>query len=230
MPPPTQPSLSLSRVSSTSFSAAISGDAGVTNTLNYAISGSILPYTSAPSITGNGSITVTNLVNNGSYNAYAFAYSAVSDSYSLPNFKFLSLSQPDTLTASLHQLFSSSPALVAAISGGMWTGEIPESTSPPYCWLDISDVQTAPTFEQEYDAGRVTFNIFALGAESAETCANLLKSVFDYSVLTFSSASTTCIQLMPKRYKLICEMVRYKDSSLVYRAVLSYHTLLQLDR
>ncbi len=228
----TQPSLSLSRVNSTSFSAAITdGDNALTHALYYWQASNPTRISPGPTIVGLGSLgTLSGLQVNGVYQAFAIATNGTT-AYSLPSpLSSVSLAASDTLSAAFHTRFNASPTLSTLLPGGLWTGEVPEGTAPPYGWLDISRIITSPTFEQQFEAGKLTLHLLTIGAEAAEALALQVKAWFDYQRLTFSSNATTCIQLLPRDYRLVCEMIRYKDSSLIYRVILTYHILIQKDR
>lgn len=229
MPTPPTPTLTLASPSSTSFTATIAGgSSGAVHTLYYRKTGALLDTTHSPTLTGNGVFSVTGLEVGAHYSAHVVG--AEGGFLSLPAFGWVALAQTNTLAQAVHTHFNADGSLVAAITGGLWTGEVPEGTDPPYAWLDISDVASNPTFEQEFEAARVTVHIYARGAAQAESLAALWKDGFDYETLGFPLGGVSSVMLIPRRYRLVNEMVRYKDSALVYRTVLTYHVLLQKDR
>lgn len=233
MPPPSRPTLSLTRDSTTAFTATVSGgDAGVTNTLYYRKTGATSD-TLGPSRVGNGSFAqVDELDIHGHYTA--FVVSSDGSSYSLPGYAWVALNSTNTLTAGIHERFNSLPALGTAITGGLWTGEVPEGTAPPYAWLDVPYMNIEPLFENaecQLEAGRFVVSIFAIGAEATESCALVFRSGFDYEIIPFPvGSSTICIQLMPKTQRLRCENLRWRNSQLMWRATLVYHVLVSRPR
>lgn len=231
MPAPAQPSLTLTALGPTSFRASVAnGSAGATHTLYYRQTGSGAD-TTGPSISGNGSADVANLSPSATY--FAWVVGSESGAYSLPGFASVSLATADTLAGAFHRRFNGDPSLVAALSGGLWTGEVPEGTAPPYAWLDLPATSSAPLFESELEISRALVHVFAVGAESAESLASQFKACFDYQTLDFNPRPAfprSCVLCIPKRYRLVCERVRYKDTSLVFRASLVWHVVTQKDR
>lgn len=226
MPPPTQPSLTLSAVSTTSFQAVVSGaDAGDTVTLYYRQVGATQD-TQGPSQTGNGTLTVTGLVDSGQYQAFVVASNGTS--FSLPAYGYVSLGTSDLLSAAVHAQFNQNGALVQAIPGGMWTGEVPEGTNPPYVWLDLPDTQTTPIFVDYFERSFFHAHLYAIGAQQAEAAAAAFKAVFDWCSLPFQTAGSVWCQ--PRRKRLIPEKARWKDGTLMYRVVLTYDVLAQYPR
>ena len=134
----------------------------------------------------------------------------------------------DTLSAAIHKKFNSDASLTSTITGGLWTGEIPEGTSPPYAWLDLPDMATTPFFEGLFERSTFVVHIYGIGAQQAEDCADAFKQTFDYTSLSFISAASIWCQ--PRRYRLIPEKARWKDGTLMYRVVLTYDVLAQRDR
>lgn len=226
MPPP-QPSLSLSRVSATSFSASVSGGSvSATHTLYYRKAGASSD-TTGPSLVGNGGLgTMSGLSANATYQAWAVGLEG--GSYSLPGFAYVSLAQPETLAAGLHAHFNGSAALTAGVTGGMWTGEVPEGTAPPYVWLDVQEVRQVPNFVDQLEYARVFAHLYGLGAEQTETMAYRFKGHFDYGELSISGVD--CVALLPTTYRLVSEAMRHRDGRLVFRAVMGYNAILQRPR
>lgn len=228
MPAPSKPSLTLTATSGTSFDAAIVGTVGLTTTAYYRAVGASVDDT-AGSVSGSGTLSVSGLSEGGTYQVYAVTADA--GGYSLPAYGVVSLAQDNHLTTAFHSHFNGNAPLVASLPGGLWTGEVPEGTALPYAWLDVTGVDTSPTFEDEFDRGTITVHVYGLGAAVVENVVSLWRSAFNYKTLAFPSpASAACVQLFQRRYRLVCEMVRHRDSSLVYHAVLTYHVLVQKPR
>lgn len=132
----------------------------------------------------------------------------------------------DLLSQAVHAQFASSSDLVAGISGGLWTGEIPEGTTPPYAWLDLTNTNISPIFEDFFEHSTFAVHIYAIGAAQAEQLGSLFRTAFDWQELPFSS-DASCIWLKPRRYRLVPERARWKDGTLMFRAVIVYDVLVQ---
>lgn len=183
--------------------------------------------TTGPTMVGNGALTVSSLVANGQYVAFVVADNG--SAYSPPSYAYVSLAQQgDLLSAAVQARFASYPALVAVLPGGLWTGEVPEGTSPAYGWLDVGPINPTPTTEDRFDRARFTAHLYAVGANAAEACALQWQSVFDWQALTFATASS--VWVVPRSYRLIPEPVRYKDGTLMFRAFMAYECLAQRAR
>lgn len=225
MPYPAQPSLLLATLSSTSFQATVSnGNNTDVMRLFYRKVGDSLDI-AGPTLVGNGVMPpLTGLTTNGQYQVYVIADNG--SSYSQPSYAYISLAQSDLLSTAVHAHFGANPVLASLLSGGLWTGEIPEGTTPPYAWLDIAGGTTTPLFIDVLDRSRFIVHIYAIGAASAEACAQQFKAVFDFQTLPFqTNASVWC---KPLNYRLVPEKARWKDGTLMYRAVLSYDVLTQI--
>ena len=130
------------------------------------------------------------------------------------------------LSQAIHQAFSTDPTLPTVITGGLWTGEVPEGTAPPYAWLDLTDTNINPIFEDYFEQSIITVHIYAIGAAAAEAAAVAFRATFDFTTLNFSSPASN-IWVKPRRYRLVPERTRWKDGTLMYRAVLTYDILVQ---
>jgi len=230
MPAPAKPTLTLTPTSSTSFDALVAGTPGLDTAVTYyAVGFPGVDYT-AGVVSGTGTLSVTGLSEGASY----FVYAVTQDvgGYSPPAFATVSLAQDNHVSTAFHNHFNNDAPLVAALTGGLWTGEVPEGTEMPYAWLDVSSVDTSPcTFEGEFDRALVTVHVFGLGASVVERIATLWRAAFNYKQLAFPDPSTAAsIQLFQRRYRLVCEMVRHRDSRLIYHAILTYHALVQHPR
>lgn len=229
MPPPSQPTLTLARLSGTSFSASVSGgDPSATHSLYYARPGVSVFTTASSTVTGNGSFSnVTGLVTNATYVAYAVGL--LSGSYSLPGFSWVSLAAPGDLAGAVHQLFSGDPALAAAVPGGLWTGEVPEGTAFPYAWLELPEELTLPTTVDQLESAKLSFHLWGIGAEAASDAAIALKAVFDYATLPPFGDSVS-VGTWPVSRRLQCEGLRDASSRLVFRSVVTYRVVTQRPR
>lgn len=130
------------------------------------------------------------------------------------------------LSESIHAQFNGNSAVVTAIAGGMWTGEIPEGTTPPYAWLDMTNTTISPIFEEFFEHSTFAIHIYAIGAAQAEQTASLVRQTFDWKTLPFSP-EIACVWCKPRRYRLVPERARWKDGTLMYRAVLVYDVLVE---
>jgi hypothetical protein len=226
--PPSTPTLTLARASGTSFTASVTGDASATHTLYYGTSGSAPTTAWGVTVAGSGDFgTVTGLSPNGSYAAYAVASEA--GSYSLPGFAWVSLAAAGTLAGAVHAWFNGDAALVAAIPGGLWTGEVPEGTSFPYAWLELPEATSLPNFVDQLEASRVVFHVWAVGAEAAQLAAEKVRARFDYRQLD-AYGDSACVGMVPRHWRLQCEGLRDPAGRLVFRAVVGYQVLTQRPR
>lgn len=226
-----QPTLALAAASPTSFTATAGGTPGRDTTVYYRRVGDSVD-TTLGTVSGSGVLTATGLSPGASYQAYATT-SEASGGLSPPAFAWVSLASGEAnhVSTAFHSHFNSSAPLVAELPGGLWTGEVPEGTPLPYAWLDVSSVDTSPTFEQEFDRASVTVHVFALGAAAVEKIVAVWRAAFNYETITFPDPSTAaCVQLFQRRYRLVCELVRHRDSRLVYHGILTYHLLVQRPR
>ncbi len=222
---PTQPSIILSALSDSSFQAVIAGDTLPTHRLFYRRVDE-LTFTTGPTLVGSGTLTVTGLMTNGQYLVWVVA--DLAGIYSLPAVDLVSLALLDTLTGAVHAQWQASAGLTTSVPGGLWTGEVPEGTTLAYASLDLSGVRSNPLFESQFEMGRFTIHLYAIGAGRAEVGALQVKAAFDYKTLTFTSA--VCVQCVPATYRLVSEAVRHKTGELIHRAILAYDILLQRDR
>lgn len=230
MPPPATPVLTVTPQSPTSFVASITGGtAGVAYTLYYQRIGSD-NQVSVATITGNGNFPpVSNIPTYSHLIVWCIGYDGAS--YSFPVITKTALIVPDYLSTAIHDYFNGSASLVAAVPGGLWTGEVPEGVSFPYIYLDFKQVNTVYNFVSRGEYARIAFHLYALGAESAEATGTLLKSRFDGQKLTFSLASqTNHIVMIPQRHALVSENLRHKSGQLVFRFFVEYQILLQKPR
>mgnify|MGYP001617655917 FL=1 len=165
MPPPT-PTLALTRTSSSSFTAAVSGgSASATHSLQYRLVGATQD-TSATPITGNGAFApITDLVDHATY--WAWSAGLESGSYSQPAWGWVSLASPQDLLGAFHTHWYGDPALVTAVPGGLWTGEVPEGTAYPYAWLELPNVTSHPNFVNQIESSNVVTHVWAQGVAAA---------------------------------------------------------------
>lgn len=228
MPYPATPSLTLARVSNTSFSAAMNtADAGSTVRLYYQLIGSTAAFIAGPTVVTSGTGTLNSLVNQGQYSAYAVTDNG--SSFSQPAFKSISLASTDSLFAAILAKFNSNAPLVAMITGGLWVGEVPENVDPPYCYYDQSLISTAPNFVDELEFGSVSFNVYALGYHNAHQAVRQLKAVFDYSSLTFATFAGS-VGIWPLSWRIYNEHIRFRDNEQIHRGTVNYRLAFQKPR
>jgi hypothetical protein len=217
---PSTPSLQLSFYNSTTIIATISGsDAGTTNTLYFEKLPDNNSWFEGPSRIGNGTALLTALTQGQSYLVYVV--SSNNGSYSLPAFAYISLVQStDELSTAVMARFNAYPTLLTYIPGGLWLGEVPENSSQPYAWLEVSTIDTQPLMEGEFEFGRFLIHVFGPGAQNVQTACRQLKAVFDYQQLTFTTK--TCVSVIPISYLIRCEALRNAQGILMYRGTLLY--------
>ena len=227
MPYPTRPTLALSRVSNTAFNATISGG-GVANThrLFYRLLGATSDTTGG-TLVGNGVITTSFLESQGQYLVHVVADDNL-DGYSLPAIGTVSLVETDSPFTAIHAKWNGSPSLVAAVTGGLWSGEVPEYVEPPYCHFDSSIVSSRYVFEDEIEEARVTFMVYAFGYQATYDLCRQIKATFDYQTLTFSTSGS--VGIWPITWRVSNEGLRWKDNRLVHRGTVSYRMAVHRTR
>lgn len=229
MPTPSTPSLTLTRLSSTSFRALITGDPGATHLLFYRLLDS---QNDSPggSRLGDGSLDISGLTDSAQLLAWALSSNG---QLSLPRFEFLSLVTPDTLTGAIKSRWYSSVPLLSK-AGKLYANEVPERDTDgaplavPYTYMDVSRTRFEWTVTNTYYAYTdIEFNIFAVGAQAAEEAQDELENTFNWKTLPFTSINTRTISFAPIDDQLTSENLRYKDGSLIYRAQTCYQVCLQ---
>jgi hypothetical protein len=223
MPAPSTPSVSLTRLSDTAFTALIHGDAGVTHRLYYSPTTGTGSFQIGPTQVGDGTMTVTGLAGGQAYFVYV-----ISDNgqFSLPYVTTISLLTTDSIIGAFVAKFQGSPSLIALVPGGIWTGEIPEDTPLPYAYCEVSESRYHQNFGDDYFEGAdVMVHIFANGADAAETAAQAMRPIFEYKPIAFKRG--TLIHCRQDSYEINSEVGRYKDGTLIYQAKLTYDILVQ---
>lgn len=223
MPAPNAPTLSLTKLSSSSFRADITGDAGVTHRLFHRnlATGTV---TTAGTRVGDGSITETALTLKSRYLVWV-----VSDNgqYSLPVTGFISLHGGNSLAGAIRAHYADHPTLLT-LAGRLYTGTIPEydedgiRVTIPYTHCDFTGTNFSWTFETIYsEKSIVTFTVYTKGAERSEDAVADLRAAFDWCDLPFQDGSLTQ-RFEPVDQKLEAELVRYDDGSVVYVSTVTY--------
>lgn len=225
MPAPTQPTLSLTRASSTSFLAALSGDNSGTT---YSLYGKKIwsgTFELLGTRTNSGSLTVSGLEANVAYVVYAVASNG---EYSLPAVSYVSLNEADSLAAAIKRKWDALPSLVT-LAGNLFTQEVPENLEGeevvlPYSWINIGSSKFDWTFETLYfEHTDVDFYILVKGLETAEQAASEFRTQFDWEALTFDDPLNKCLIVAPTDYQLSKEFLSYKDGYPVHSVKVSYH-------
>jgi len=227
VPSPSQPSLTLTRLSSTAFLATFSGDAGVTNRLFYRrLLGSLPSDVTGPTRIGDGNVTVLNLSPEGHYLVWG-----VSDNgeLSLPRLKSISLvTTTNTILSAIKTRWYESVPLTELVVGGLYVNEVPETIngSPPelpYAYVESGQTTFDWTHTETYmELAEVEFCVLCAGAAKAEAAALQLRSVFDWKDLPFTDDTSSTVYFRPSRYEIAAEPIRYKDGSLIYRTHVGY--------
>jgi len=223
MPTPTTPVLTLTKTSSSSFDAAITGTSGVTHRLFYQrLDNGSLEVGSTR--VGNGTISQVGLTPFGQYLVYIV--SDASGELSYPSIGFVSLVTTDSLPGAIKRRWNSFPSL-STVAGRLYLNEVPEKDSNgeevaiPYTYADLSRTHYEFTFEREYyKYAELSFTTFCIGSDAAELAAETIKSIFDWQKLPFETART--ISVMPTDEHIMSEDMRYKESSLIYRSNVCY--------
>lgn len=223
MPSPTTPTITLSRLSTNSFRAAVTGDGGVTNRLFYRRIWDTSAVT-GPTRTGNGNIDVSSLSKHNA--AYLVWVVADNGEFSLPAYDVVTTVDPDTVAQAVRAKWDSLPNLVG-LAGNLYTQEVPEQLGStdielPYSWVNVGKSFFEWTFTNVYiEMVDLEFHILNRGLQNVETAAVEFRENFDWLSLTFSSPSRT-VAVHPTDHQLTNEMVRYKDGHPVYRSCTRY--------
>ncbi len=226
MPTPSTPTLSLVRNSSTSFTATITGDAGVTHRLFYRnLSASVASDVTGPTRVGNGTIPVSALSPEAHYQVWVISDNG---SLSAPRISSISLVSTDDVLGAIKSKWYGSPVITTAIPGGLFLSEVPETLEGtavplPYAYAEVGSTEFLWTMTEKYkELSDITFVVFAAGAASARNCVKEIRSVFDDSILSFNDGVSTSTFVRPSRMDITSEPIRHKDGSLIYRATLVY--------
>lgn len=230
MAAPSTPTLSLTRTSSTSFSAAVGGDSGGTiHRLFYRKIWEGNP-TTGNTVTNPGTITQIGLDANTSYLVWI-----VSDNgeYSLPVHGVVSLCLADSIAMAIKSKWDSLPTLVSA-AGRLYTQEVPEREGDdrvtlPYSWINVGKSFFDWTFETLYfESTEVELCIMKHGLNSAENAAEIFRQNFDWDSLTFTDPTQNrSLIVTPTNYSLDKDFLPWKDGSPVYTAHLSYQIVVE---
>ena len=135
----------------------------------------------------------------------------------------------DSLFGALLVKFNASAALVAALPGGLWMGQVAEGTALPFCVL-LTTGQTVEwsTGSPYVESSLIQFVVFAKGLATAEAAADLLKAAFDFAALTFTSAVT--LALYREGYLPQADELRAPDGEIVYGVTVDYRVMIQRAR
>lgn len=226
---PTTPTVSLSRLSSTSFNAAIQSESGAINRLFYRVIGDGEDVT-GPTLTSSGNLPVVGLQDNAQY--MVTVVSDVGDRLSYPNIGFVSLVSSDTLSAAIRTKWDQSPTLLA-LGGKLYLNEIPEvdedghPLNVPYTYVELGRTLFEWTTEQTYmEINTVEFCTYALGGANAEAAADEVRSIFDWQSLPFRDpAKSDTIRVEPTDYKVESQMTRYRTGEIVFASHVNYHVV-----
>lgn len=197
MPIPTQPSLSLTRLSPTSFRATVSGaDGGMTNTLYVRR----LPNAGdqvAGSIVGNGTIDAVGLAANAGYLAWVVSDDGTSQS--LPAIGAVSLASTDTVSGAICAKARADAALMS-LCPEIWANEIPEVDAagkpllPPILLVEVPEEVPDWHFEADTQgmtwSSRAVVTCYAKSQAQADQIAAAFGVVFDWQPLPFATART----------------------------------------
>ncbi len=225
MAAPNAPSLSLVKVSNTSFQGTIAGDAGVTNYLYYRDIGrppATGNDTLGGSVVGNGTVVVSGCPSD--TQIMAWALSSNGTSYSLPTIQFVSLLTSNTLLAAVKSKWYGAPTLTTLCSGGLYTNEIPELVNIPFCSLEANKTHFEWTQTNlYYEITYIEFIVYSAGAAAAEAIVAEIRNQFDWQDIPFTDGKSSTTYCQPSDYYISSEPLRWKDGSLIYRATMCYH-------
>jgi len=225
---PTQPTLTLTRTSATSFQATVSGaDGGTTNTVYYRQVGTLTDVV-GPAISGNGSAGVSGLPANGSFLAWVVSDNGASKS--LPAVGTVALAAAtDTLSGAMVQRFLQDPAL-AALCPQFYFGEIQETDAageailPPFALLEVPEEKPEWNFEGSYhDIDQATITVYANTTALVDLIAAVFQADYDWQGLPFATART--VQLMRTNSRPGREELQDANGNRVFHRMLDYQVM-----
>ena len=222
MPTPTTPTLVLNKTSTTSFSASVTGQAGVTHRLFYRFPTET--FQTGPTRTGDGTISVTGLRDSRLYEV--LVQSDDGGYLSFPTLGTVSLRESDTLLSAVKTAWDSSP-MVLTKAGRLYVNEVPERKadgSPvevPYTFVRAGRTRFVWDVEDTIiETTNLDFFTFTKGAVLAEEAREAIRDVFEWEDLPFLSSTSTTVSAAPLDFQVRSEHIRYIDGSLIYSSLL----------
>lgn len=228
MPYPTQPGLTLTVLSSTSFQATIAGaDGGTTNTVYVRRIGQPGADLVGGSIVGNGSLIVTGLAANAGYLAWVVSDDGASKS--LPAIGAVSLAQSDTVSGAIVALFRADPA-IATVCPQLFAQEVPERDSQgkalqvPFGVVQVPDEVPEWNFEGNYhEVAQARILLYGRTLADADRMAAAFKQSYDWQALPF--ATVRSIQMMRTRSAFTADTVVDDAGNRVWERALEYQVM-----
>lgn len=228
MPYPTQPGLSLTVLSATSFLATIAGaDGGTTNTVYVRRIGQAGADLVGGSIVGNGLLTISGLAANAGYLVWLVSDNGTSKS--LPALAAVSLAQSDTISGAIVALFRSDPAL-ATLCPQLFAQEVPERDAQgqllqvPFGVVQVPDEVPEWNFENQYhETTQAKILLYGRTLADADRMAAAFKQSYDWHALPF--ATVRSIQMMRTRSAFTADTVVDDAGNRVWERALEYQVM-----
>ncbi len=124
---------------------------------------------------------------------------------------------PDSLLKAVQNYFTSNSTLSAALTGGLWTSEVPEDTSLPYGALDHEGTVYEHHFNPAskfIEHSRFCIHIYAVGAEAADTLIDTIVTQYRNASLPYTTKQ--CMAVIPLNSMVESTPGRYRDGTLIY--------------
>lgn len=127
--------------------------------------------------------------------------------------------------------FDSNPILTEVLSGGMWTGDVPESIGDdpvemPYAKIELEESANEYAFGTFYiEHGKVSITIFDTSADNVNTIINTFKDEWPQTidlVIPSGNEDTTFFHIFLLKKSLASEFMKDKDGNQVYSGSLLY--------
>ena len=155
-----------------------------------------------------------------------------SGAYSTPAFAWGQPSAASDLLQAVHAHFNNHPALAAKLTGGFWTGEIPETgedgkaSRMPYASVEISGTDYEWTTGDSYlETTRLTFTFLAVGSKTLVEIMRAFEDTYNWETLTIANANFVhCYPVHRKSHSL---PDRDRDGELVFAGSIFYEITLE---
>lgn len=224
---PSQPSLTVVAVGSSTFTATVAGDSGNTITVYYQQESFQEGVQVAGSVTTGGSLTVNVLFPNVGYLVWAVADNG--SSKGLPAIGVVNLATTDTLSGAIVATFQSFPSLVA-LCPNFSTSEVPATNIagsaiyPPMGVVEVPEESPQWAFESQYvgwtDISKAKVTFLATSQADADEIASAFQGSFDFEPLLFQESVT--LNFMRERTSIGHQGLLGARGQRIYSRVLDY--------
>lgn len=123
----------------------------------------------------------------------------------------------ESILKAVQTYFTANTALTTAITGGMWTSEVPENTELPYACLEHEGTvyeHEMSTRHKAIEYSRFCIHVYGVGAETVDTLTDLLVEQYRAAALPFTGK--TPMSCYPLNSLVQSTPSRYRDGTLVY--------------